>query len=386
MDLKLDDFLYDLPEGKIAKHPLENRSSSKLLFFDHGSISHHTFFNITELIPKDSLLIFNDTKVIPARVIMHRETGARIEIFLLEPILPSKAHEEVMHATVSTTWKCMIGNAKKWKENTPLYLKELNLSATRIGDDQVQFEWDSGQTFSELLLEIGKVPLPPYINREATELDEKRYQTVYSKAKGAVAAPTAGLHFTDDILSELANKGIQTDYLTLHVSAGTFQPIKEKNIANHPMHNEKIWVSKENISHILSSEKLIVVGTTAMRTIESLYWYGVKILGNDSEFFISKEDPYQLQPVSKEQSLNAVLDHMTKNGLDRIGGQTEIFIYPGYTFRLCKGLVTNYHLPGSTLILLVAAFVGKDWRKIYGEALSNNYRFLSYGDSSLLIP
>ena len=386
MDLKLDDFLYDLPEGKIAKHPLENRSSSKLLFYDRGDISHRKFSDITELIPKDSLLIFNDTKVIPARVIMHKETGARIEIFLLEPILPSKVHEEVMKTHASTTWKCMIGNAKKWKENTSLYLKDLNLKATRTTEDQVQFEWNSGFTFSDMLLEIGKIPLPPYIDREVTKSDEERYQTVYSKTKGAVAAPTAGLHFTDGIISELEKKGIQTDYLTLHVSAGTFQPIKEANAADHPMHNEKLWITKANILHILSGKKIIAVGTTAMRTIESLYWYGVKILNNDPDFFISKENPYQLQPVTRENALNAVLDLMSKKGLDRIGGQTEIFIYPGYTFRLCDGLVTNYHLPGSTLILLVAAFVGNDWRKIYQEALSNDYRFLSYGDSSILIP
>ncbi len=317
---------------------------------------------------------------------MYKETGARIEIFLLEPVHPSKVHEEVMNTQTSTTWKCMIGNAKKWKENTSLYLKDLNLKATRIAEDQVRFDWDSDVTFSDLLLEIGKVPLPPYINREATEADEERYQTVYSKMKGAVAAPTAGLHFTEEIISKLKKKGIKTDYLTLHVSAGTFQPIKEKNIVNHPMHNEKIWITKENIEHIISVDKLITVGTTAMRTIESLYWYGVKILNGETEFFIKRDDAYELQPVSKEDSLKAVLNYMTKRDLEKIGGQTEIFIYPGYTFKLCYGLVTNYHLPASTLILLVAAFVGDNWKVIYKEALSNDYRFLSYGDSSFLIP
>lgn len=386
MDLKLDDFLYDLPESKIAKHPLENRASSKLLFYDQGSITHHLFSTISELVPSDALLVFNDTRVIPARVIMHKETGARIEIFLLEPILPSKVHEEIMNVQGSATWKCMIGNAKKWKENTSLRLEDLGLKATREAEDHVRFEWDSGITFSDLLLEIGKIPLPPYIDRDATKSDEERYQTVYSKSKGAVAAPTAGLHFTDEVISALGKKGVNTDYLTLHVSAGTFQPIKEQNIADHPMHNEKIWVTKENIVNILSTKMIIAVGTTAVRTIESLYWYGVRIINNEHEFHITKEDPYKLAPVSKENSLNAVLEYMSSNGLERIGGQTEIFMYPGYTFQLCDGLITNYHLPGSTLILLVSAFVGDDWKKIYEEALTNDYRFLSYGDSSLLIP
>ncbi len=386
MDLKLDDFLYDLPDDKIAKHPLENRSDSKLLFYNQGKISHHTFTQISDLVPTDALLVFNDTKVIPARIIMHKETGARIEIFLLEPISPSKVHEEVMKETKSTTWKCLIGNAKKWKEKTSLKLSELNLKATRVAKDHVRFDWENEITFSDLLVEIGKIPLPPYINREATESDEERYQTVYSKMKGAVAAPTAGLHFTNVVIDDLKKKGVQTDYLTLHVSAGTFQPIKAKKIEEHPMHNEKIWISRQNVEHFLEANHLIAVGTTAMRTIESLYWYGVRILNGQSDFFIHKEDPYKFSQVDKTESLNAVLNHMSKNGLDRIGGQTEIFLYPGYKFQLCRGLVTNYHLPGSTLILLIAAFVGDNWRKIYNEALSNDYRFLSYGDSSLLIP
>ncbi len=386
MDLKLDDFLFDLPESKIAKHPLEHRADSKLLFYNKGKISHHTFSDVHKLVPDGSLLLFNDTHVIPARVVLYKETGARIEIFLLEPISPSKVHEEVMGSYESTTWKCLIGNAKKWKKGTFLTHTDLRFKATRVGDDEVQFEWEPELTFSELLLEIGKIPLPPYINREANKNDEERYQTVYSKVKGAVAAPTAGLHFTEKIIDDLIKKGIRTDYLTLHVSAGTFQPIKEQNIVDHPMHNEKIWISKNNIENIFSASRLIAVGTTAIRTIESLYWFGVRLLNSESEFFIKKEDPYQLKSVSKEESLNAVLDFMTKQQMDRIGGQTEIFIYPGYAFRLCDGLITNYHMPASSLILLVAAFVGEDWKTIYQEALSNQYRFLSYGDSSLLIP
>jgi len=386
MDLKLDDFLYDLPEDKIAKRPLENRADSKLLHYDHGKLNHHSFKNISDLIPADSLLVFNDTRVIPARIIMYKDTGAKIEIFLLEPVLPSAVHEEVMNAKRSVTWKCMIGNAKKWKIETSLHQVSLELTAIRIEEDQVKFEWDSELTFSELLIEIGKIPLPPYINREPEKSDEERYQTVYSKMQGAVAAPTAGLHFTKNIIANLERKGIQTDYLTLHVSAGTFQPIKQQNISEHPMHNEQIWVSRSNIENLLAKNQLITVGTTAMRTIESLYWYGTKLLNGIEEFFIAKEDAYTFKPISKEESLNAVLNHMITKDITILRGQTEIFIYPGYTFRLCDGLVTNFHLPGSTLILLVAAFIGEDWRKVYEEALTNNYRFLSYGDSSLLIP
>lgn len=317
---------------------------------------------------------------------MHKETGARIEIFLLEPVLPSRVHEEVMNAKKTCTWKCMIGNAKKWKIDTTLQNSVFDLVATRINDDQVEFSWATELSFADLLTEIGKVPLPPYINREVDQKDEDRYQTVYSKMQGAVAAPTAGLHFTKEVISNLQKKGVKTDYLTLHVSAGTFQPIKEQNISDHPMHNEQIWVSQENIDQLLSMENVIAVGTTAMRTMESLYWYGVKLLNGTTGFFIEKDDPYTFQSVSKHDALTAVLDQMKKAGIPKIGGHTEIFIYPGYTFRICKGLITNYHLPGSTLILLVAAFIGEDWRKVYQQALEGDYRFLSYGDSSLLLP
>ncbi|MEP1094698.1 MAG: S-adenosylmethionine:tRNA ribosyltransferase-isomerase [Cyclobacteriaceae bacterium] len=386
MDLKLDDFLYDLPEDKIAKHPLKDRANSKLLYYNEGNLNHHSFKDIGDLIPADSLLVFNDTRVIPARIIMHKNTGAKIEIFLLEPILPSPVHEEVMNAKGSATWKCMIGNAKKWKTDTSLAYDEIGVKATRISEDQVKFEWNSDLTFSDLLIEIGKIPLPPYINREPEDSDEERYQTVYSKMQGAVAAPTAGLHFTNSIIADLEKRGIQTDYMTLHVSAGTFQPIKQQNISLHPMHNEQIWISRTNIENLIAKNQLITVGTTAVRTIESLYWYGVKLLNGSEDFFIGKEDAYTFKPVSKDESLNAVLDHMSKLGTTTLRGQTEIFIYPGYKFRLCDGLVTNFHLPGSTLILLVAAFIGENWRKVYKEALTSNYRFLSYGDSSLLIP
>lgn len=384
MDLKLDDFLYDLPKERIAEHPLANRSTSKLLRYHSRKITHHEFKDITNLIPSDSLVVFNDTKVIPARIIMHKTSGARIELFLLEPVLPSKVHEEVMNSYNTCTWKCMIGNAKKWKQGTTLHTPNHALEATRTQPDEVTFRWVDHLSFSDILTEIGKIPLPPYIAREVEELDMERYQTVYSKMNGAVAAPTAGLHFTQEIIRDLKAKKIKTDYVTLHVSAGTFQPIKSQSIAEHLMHNEQLWLNSSIVEKLIHAQKVVAVGTTSMRTLESLYWYGVKLQENDSAFFIDKNDPYKLKPLSKEQAFANVLKYMKNKGIETLGGHTEIFIYPGYQFHVCDGLITNYHLPGSTLILLVAAFIGEDWRTVYETALTQDYRFLSYGDSSLL--
>jgi len=386
MELNLDEFVYDLPEDRIAKHPLSRRDESKLLFYNRGVISHHSFTQINELIPDKSLLIFNDTKVIPARIILFKDSGARIEIFLLEPIHPSGVHEEVMNAKTNCSWKCLIGNAKKWKIGTSLSSNTSSLIATRVDTEIVMFNWEKDVTFSDILTEIGKIPLPPYIKREVEKLDEDRYQTVYSKMKGAVAAPTAGLHFTEEIIDKLKHKGSKVDHVTLHVSAGTFQPIKVDKVEKHPMHNEQIWINKGTIENLLTTDKIVAVGTTSMRTIESLYWYGVKLHGNECGFMISKDDPYRYEAIPKEMALRKVLDEMKKKGLDKIGGETEIFIYPGYKFQICDGLITNYHMPGSTLILLVAAFVGDKWKSIYESALNFNYRFLSYGDSSFLFP
>ncbi|MBC6411326.1 MAG: S-adenosylmethionine:tRNA ribosyltransferase-isomerase [Ekhidna sp.] len=385
MDLKLADFLYKLPEDQIAKYPPKIRGKSKLLHYNSGVISHHHFADLSELLPKNTLLVFNNTKVIPARISTHKDTGAKIEIFLLEPLKPSKVHEEVMSERKSCTWRCMIGNAKKWKISTFLEWSEPAIKARRISDNEVQFNWSNNLTFSDILVEIGKIPLPPYLDREAEAADADRYQTVYSKMNGAVAAPTAGLHFTEEIIQSLASNGVETDYLTLHVSSGTFQPIHSKKIENHPMHNEQIWISKNNLENLLCFGRTVAVGTTSMRTVESLYWYGVKLLNGETQFFIDKKDPYRLKKVNKEEALSAVLDHMTNSNLNKIGGNTELFLYPGYEFQICDGLVTNYHLPGSTLLLLIAAFVGEDWRRIYRAALNNDYQFLSYGDSSLLM-
>ena len=388
-NLNLKDYKYHLPDDKIAKFPLEDRSASKLLFYRQGQISHHTFKNIDELIPDESLLIFNDTKVIPARLIFEKSTGASIEVFLLDPIDPSTLHDEILASTSKCTWKCMIGNAKKWKIGSSIFSnhKGLDLVATREDQQVVSFEWRANISFSEVIQQAGKVPLPPYLNRESEAIDQPRYQTIYSKFEGAVAAPTAGLHFSEEVVNKLQKKNIQSGFLTLHVSAGTFQPIKS-GISEHPMHNEQVVVSRSLVEQIANTENIICVGTTSLRTIESLYWFGVKLEMGNNQFNIGKMMPYSSKKsdLSKKKSLSNVLAYMDENGIDKLSGNTEIFIFPGYQFRIAKGLVTNFHLPSSTLILLVAAFIGKDWKEVYNQALENDYRFLSYGDSSLLIP
>lgn len=388
--LNLGDFQYELPDEKIARFPLKNRSDSKLLFYQHGNIRHRIFREIPELLPAKSLLVFNDTKVIPARLIFHKETGARIEIFLLDPILPTNIYDQVMACRDRCTWHVMIGNAKKWKPEHALYLQagETLLTARRTGDDLVEFTWNSGQSFSNLLTQTGEIPLPPYLGRSASEEDKPRYQTVYSKSEGAVAAPTAGLHFTQEILQALPQRGILTDYLTLHVSAGTFQPIKVERIEEHPMHREQIIIQKSNVEKLLRNETVIPVGTTSMRSLESLFWFGQMLSQNPgSTFHITQKTPYAFKKVvSRQESLQLTLKYMEQHRVETLIGHTEIFIYPGYSFRICNGLITNFHLPGSTLILLVAALVGEDWKRIYQAALDEHYRFLSYGDSSLILP
>jgi len=394
--IHLSDYQYLLPEEKIAKFPLEKRDASKLLHFESGIISHHRFLELPDLLPANTLMIFNNTKVIPARLIFQRNTGAKIEIFLLKPLLPSPVITEVMAASGSVTWETMIGNLKKWKEGEILQGKveiegqEFVLEAILEDREQrtVRFRWVGDIPFVSLVEAGGEVPLPPYLNRKAVQEDKPRYQTVYSQKEGAVAAPTAGLHFTDEILARISQKGVKHDYLTLHVGAGTFQPIKEEDVVQHPMHSEQVVIHQDNIRSLLTHEgNIVAVGTTSMRSLESLYWYGVKLLEDkESVFSISKLYPYEEHgelPTLKE-SLQTVLDWMVKNRHQEITGQTEIMIMPGYRFRVCNGLVTNFHQPGSTLILLVAAFTNNRWREIYEEALSTDYRFLSYGDSNLL--
>ncbi len=395
--IDLTAYEYTLPEEKIAKFPLAKRDASKLLHYKDGEISHLNFSNIPDLLPADTLLVYNDTKVIPARLIFQRETGARIEIFLLQPVLPTTVIPEIMLAKHPVVWETMIGNAKKWKDGEilkgliPFNDGTITLQARLIdrATRQVEFSWDNAEVaFVDVVEASGEVPLPPYLNRKPVEEDKSRYQTVYSEKEGAVAAPTAGLHFTPEIFEQLRLKGIMEAQVTLHVSAGTFQPIKASQVTEHPMHSEQIHISRKTIELIISHlGKVVTVGTTSVRTLESLYWYGVKLLeGKGEDLKIEKLIPYENRrslPAAKE-SYAAILTYMNEKSLETIMGTTEIFIFPGYEFKIVKGLITNFHQPGSTLILLIATILGEDWKRVYSEALTNEYRFLSYGDSSLL--
>ncbi|MEO0333802.1 MAG: S-adenosylmethionine:tRNA ribosyltransferase-isomerase, partial [Bacteroidota bacterium] len=348
-------------------------------------------------------LCFNNTQVIPARLFFRKPTteqgqGALIEILLLHPIKPSPVMSKAMSATQSVVWECMIGNLRKWKaeqvlEQTIDYTNgKINLQAELVDITQklVRLTWDANISFAEVVGAAGRVPLPPYLNRESTDEDRDRYQTVYSQTPGAVAAPTAGLHFTNEVLEKLQRIGVTFNQLTLHVGAGTFQPIKANDIQQHNMHSEQMVISRGNVEKLLNPDQIIIaVGTTSMRTLESLYWYGVRLSQEpDTDFQIAKLYPYQpnVPSLSLSESMNEVLNRMNRLETDTLVGETEIFIFPGYQFRVCQGLITNFHLPKSTLILLIAAFVGEDWKKIYQHALDNKYRFLSYGDSSLLLP
>jgi len=397
--MNINKFDFELPDEKIPKHPLEKRSCSKLLKYDKGEITHHSFSSIADHLPKNSLLLLNDTEVIPARFHFNKATGANIEIFLLKPVEPSPIVSQGMEAKGGCSWKCMIGNKKRWKGETlkqKISIGEINLTLEvewpNHQQDVVSFKWNSNQiSFSEIVEEMGKVPIPPYLNREPVLADKERYQTVYSRVKGAVAAPTAGLHFDDHILSGFSKKEIKTDYLTLHVGAGTFQPIKSDNVLNHEMHSEQIMISQANIQTLMDHDgPIIPVGTTSLRSLESLYWYGVALMHDpNSEFKIKQDQPYKTgfkNLPSRNEVLKTIFSFMERREKNSLIGETGIFIRPDYHFQMCDGLVTNFHQPKSTLILLVAALIGNDWRKVYNEALDNDYRFLSYGDSSLLLP
>jgi len=399
--IRLEDYTYDLPDDRIAAFPLEPRDHSKLLVYRRGAIGHGVFKELAQYVPAGSLLVFNDTKVIPARLYFRRDTGALVEIFLLQPHRLEQSIHAIMGARGTCTWRCMIGNKKRWKEGealtqvvpTPGGIITVRAVLADREAQEVRFEWDPAhRRFAELLPQLGEIPLPPYLNRKATEKDKTQYQTVYARKEGAVAAPTAGLHFTDRVLTDLVEGGATLDYVTLHVGAGTFQPIKAENVIAHPMHAEQIVFTRGNLERLAGqADPIIAVGTTSMRALESLYWYGVKLLAGQAgpHLFVEKLYPYGHDPAALPPAgevFGAVARYMADQGLEELIGETEILIVPGYRFRVCRGLVTNYHQPGSTLILLVAAFVGDDWRRIYGEALAGGYRFLSYGDSSLLLP
>jgi len=413
---KRSDYTYHLPDERIAKFPLPKRDESKLQVYQQGEITHTVFKKITDYLPKNSLLVFNNTKVIPARIHFQKSTGAIIQLFLLHPIMPTPIINMAMEVTAWCVWDCLIGNRKRWKKGDILTRmltvegREVEVNAEIVDEEKnyVKLSWqytvgsiqlanskgllsteNCQLSFATLIQSLGQVPLPPYLNREAEREDYETYQTVYSEKKGAVAAPTAGLHFTEEVLQNLEKQDIKKEFLTLHVGAGTFQPIKVENIIEHTMHNEQVVISKQNIENLLANlGNIIPVGTTSMRTLESLYWYGVKLISDtNSSFFIEKLYPYQHEILpTAEESLQAILEKMVVNNETEITGETEIFIFPSYEFKLCKGIITNYHQPESTLILLIAALIGEDWRRVYAEAMAKDYRFLSYGDSSLLLP
>ncbi|GAA4843030.1 S-adenosylmethionine:tRNA ribosyltransferase-isomerase [Algivirga pacifica] len=395
-NISLDDYHFDLPNERIAKFPKEQRDMSQLLQYQNGTISHHIFKDIPSILPNDHLIVFNNTKVLPARLYFKKETGAIIEIFLFNPVRPSNDISAAMLAESGAVWSCTIGNLKRWKD-APLQTQitvegvEVIFTATLIDREQklVQFEWDKPQFhFVDIVSAAGETPLPPYLKREATEQDRSTYQTVYSKKEGAVAAPTAGLHFTEEVIEQLRQNGNKTEEVTLHVSAGTFKPVTADKVVDHDMHNEQVIIRKEVIASLANAQKVACVGTTSMRTLESLYWFGVRLIqqGTEATFDIQKLEPYQEhgELPNRTTCMQAILEYMDSKELEEINGETSIFIMPGYDFKVVNTLITNFHLPSTTLVLLIAAFVGEDWRKIYQAALDNDYRFLSYGDSSIL--
>lgn len=386
--IKRSDFDFELDEAKIAKYPLEHRDESKLLVHKNGVTSHHTFKDIDSILDGDSLIIRNNAKVIPARLYFKRATGALIEVLLLEPILPSN-YEKCFATTKSCQWKCIIGNSKKWKvdELIGLVNNEKLVQARLVSreDRIVELTWQNKTSFADLLDETGELPLPPYLNRDTEECDLSTYQTVFASNAGSVAAPTAGLHFTPKVLSNLDNRGVTTADVTLHVGAGTFLPVKEDNVMDHDMHREHFEITKDTLNTLLANPKRICVGTTSMRVLESLYWLGVQLQGGDNKLLVHKLEPYEsTSNMSYEDALQQIVNYMQDQNMSTLQAATEILILPHYTPKSIVALITNFHLPESTLLMLISSVVGEDWRGIYEEAIRNNYRFLSYGDSSLL--
>lgn len=393
----MDDYGYELPDNRIAKYPLPQRDSSQLLVYQKGQVSTRVFREMVACLPPSACLVFNNTKVIQARLQFNKSTGSRIEIFCLEPILPA-AYDLMFQQTKSCTWKCMIGNLKKWKNGALVKQMEvkgrlLSLSAERVSTtgntSVVCFNWDREDcTFAEVLDAFGELPIPPYLNRSTEESDKTTYQTVYSKIKGSVAAPTAGLHFTDAVLQSLQQKGCKRCEVTLHVGAGTFQPVKSACIGGHTMHTEVIEVRKESLQTLaVQLGSIVAVGTTSVRTLESLYYLGCQVAAGNYDMVVEQWEPYQNDyTLSAKEALDALIAYLDNQNSDILHASTRIIIVPGYTFKMVNALMTNFHQPHSTLLLLLAAFVGEEWRAIYRYAMDNGYRFLSYGDSSLLIP
>ena len=388
-------FDYSLPEERIPQYPLKKRDSSKLLLYKNGLISDSVFYNIGTYLLPGSLLVFNNTKVIHARLHFRKTTGALIEVFCLEPVSPSQ-HLLALQATGEVTWNCIVGNLKKWKagalkmnltiEGNVVEL-EAKIQERKEGSVDVRFTWNTGIAFSQILEHAGNIPIPPYLNRSSEESDKGTYQTVYAEIDGSVAAPTAGLHFTEHVLEDLSAQGIDQVEVTLHVGAGTFQPVKSEKIGDHKMHHETIFVSKEVIKKLLDANgPVVAVGTTSVRTLESLYWLGVKALKGLRTDRLEQWEPYSLgNEITLQDALNALLHNMKQKDEEFVSASTGIIIAPGYSFRIVEGIITNFHQPRSTLLLLISAFVGEDWKHIYDYALNHNFRFLSYGDSSLLL-
>lgn len=398
--LSIADFSYHLPDEKIARYPLDKRDESKLLEFKNGGITDYHFHQLPQLLDKDSLLVYNNTKVIHARLLFQKTSGAQIEIFCLEPF--NFDYKMAFHSKDQSVWNCMIGNKKKWKGEilerlvpigSDIVTLKARLQENSHQNNSVAFTWNNPKvSFGEILFHAGLLPIPPYLKREAEEKDEELYQTYFAKMEGSVAAPTAGLHFTPQVMQKLKEVSVRTEELTLHVGAGTFLPVKASQMGEHEMHKESVIISRDAVQNIYNTLKsnrpLIAVGTTSMRSLESLFWHGVNVLNLQSaigNMQVTQWQAYEMKEMADPiHVLEHLLDKMQKENLTEISGETQIIIGPGYSFKLVNGLVTNFHQPNSTLLLLVAALVGSNWKEIYTHALQNNYRFLSFGDSSLL--
>ena len=415
--IHISDYNYDLPDSRIAKFPVSPRDTSKLLVYRHGEISDDIFYNLPKYLPQKSLMVFNNTKVIQARMHFRKETGALIEVFLMEPAAPTD-YELMFQTRGECSWLCMVGNLKKWKEgslvrNFDVAGSTINFKATMRRDIidaksggtnyWVDFAWDNPLvSFAEILDAVGELPIPPYLNRETQDSDKTTYQTVYSKIKGSVAAPTAGLHFTDKVLAAIDAAGVRREELTLHVGAGTFKPVKSEEIDGHTMHTEYVCVRRDTLLTLLDYDCCaIAVGTTSVRTLESLYYMGVKLEANpdaaEEDLHVCQWEPYEkadgtpvdgnlIDGITPQKAISNIIAWLDKNNLKTLHSSTQIIIAPGYEYKIVKVLVTNFHQPQSTLLLLVSAFLKGDWRNVYDYALSHDFRFLSYGDSSILIP
>ena len=401
--IRISDYNYPLPDERIAKFPIPQRDHSKLLIYNKGEVGEDHFYHLPKYLPSGALMVFNNTKVIQARMHFRKSTGALIEVFLLEPAEPTD-YELMFQTTARCSWYCLVGNLKKWKEGSLVRHinvkgQDISVSATRGAihgtSHTISFEWDGDNvSFAEIIDAMGELPIPPYLNRETQESDKTTYQTVYSKIKGSVAAPTAGLHFTPEVLADIDAHGIDREELTLHVGAGTFKPVKSEEIEGHEMHTEFVSVRRDTIQKLIAHKGCaIAVGTTSVRTLESLYYMGLKVMRHpdlkESQLHVAQWEPYEEttgETVESTEALQALADWMDLHHLDVLHSSTQIIIAPGYDYKIVKMLVTNFHQPQSTLLLLVSAFVKGDWHKIYDYALSHDFRFLSYGDSSLLIP